>query len=82
MPPSLPLWLLDRRSWLLRVISADGQFIVGEYRRQMKAIGYLGQLDGLFGSPATTRQPQHMPTASPQTAWAHMCESFQQPLML
>ena len=25
------------------------------YRRQMKTIGYLGQIDQLFGVPATTR---------------------------
>ncbi len=53
--PALPLWLPARGQWLLRVIAAEGQFIVGEYRRQMKAIGYLGRLDDLFGSPATTR---------------------------
>lgn len=31
------------------------RFILGVYRRQMKAIGYLGTLDRLFGVPATTR---------------------------
>jgi hypothetical protein len=25
------------------------------YRRHMKTIGYLGQIDRLFGAPATTR---------------------------
>jgi hypothetical protein len=25
------------------------------YRRHMKTIGYLGQIDKLFGAPATTR---------------------------
>jgi hypothetical protein len=25
------------------------------YRRHMKTIGYLGQIDELFGAPATTR---------------------------
>jgi uncharacterized protein (DUF1697 family) len=41
--------------WLLRVLACDGRFVIGEYRRQMKAIGYLGTLDRLFGAPATTR---------------------------
>jgi hypothetical protein len=29
--------------------------VIGEYRRQMKAIGHLGALDRIFGSAATTR---------------------------
>jgi uncharacterized protein (DUF1697 family) len=44
-----------RGQWLLRVLARDGRFVIGEYRRQMKAIGYLGTLDRLFGAPATTR---------------------------
>ena len=43
------------REWLLRVIASKNRFIFGEYRRHMKTIGYLGQLDKLFGVPATTR---------------------------
>ena len=31
------------------------RFVIGHYRRQMKAIRYLGTLDRLFGVPATTR---------------------------
>jgi uncharacterized protein (DUF1697 family) len=46
-PPSGP--------WLLKVLGANGQFVFGMYRRHMKAIGYLGQIDKLFGVPATTR---------------------------
>ena len=53
--PSLPLTLPPRGQWLLRVLARDGRFVIGEYRRQMKAIGYLGTLDRLFGAPATTR---------------------------
>jgi uncharacterized protein (DUF1697 family) len=41
--------------WLLKVLTRSGPFIVGLYRRQMKAIGYLGSLDRLFGVPVTTR---------------------------
>jgi uncharacterized protein (DUF1697 family) len=40
---------------MLRVLGRDGRFVIGEYRRQMKAIGYLGALDRVFGAPATTR---------------------------
>jgi uncharacterized protein (DUF1697 family) len=55
VPPSLPLTLPTRGQWLLRVLAHDGRFVIGEYRRQMKAIGYLGTLDRVFGAPATTR---------------------------
>ena len=41
--------------WFVRVIAAKSRFVFGTYRRQMKTIGYLGQLDKLFGAPATTR---------------------------
>jgi len=41
--------------WLVRVISRQGQFVFGMYRRHMKTIGYLGQIDKLYGVPATTR---------------------------
>jgi uncharacterized protein (DUF1697 family) len=44
-----------RDQWLLRILARDGRFVIGEYRRQMKAIGYLGTLDRVFGSSATTR---------------------------
>jgi uncharacterized protein (DUF1697 family) len=41
--------------WLLKVIAIRGRFVLGLYRRQMKAIGYLGKIEKLFGVPATTR---------------------------
>ncbi|MBI4718664.1 MAG: DUF1697 domain-containing protein [Planctomycetes bacterium] len=53
--PSMPVAFPPDGQWLLRVIAAEKQFVFGEYRRQMKAIGYLGQIDRLFGVPATTR---------------------------
>jgi uncharacterized protein (DUF1697 family) len=52
---SIPIALPSGREWLLRVIASKNRFIFGEYRRHMKTIGYLGQLDKLFGVPATTR---------------------------
>lgn len=64
LSPRLPMTLPSRSEgtgptargqWLLRVLARDGRFVIGEYRRQMKAIGYLGTLDRVFGSPATTR---------------------------
>jgi uncharacterized protein (DUF1697 family) len=44
-----------RDEWLVKVLARDGRFVIGEYRRQMKAIGYLGTLDRVFGASATTR---------------------------
>ena len=41
--------------WLLKVLARDRQFLFGVYRRHMKAIGYLGTLDRVFGTPVTTR---------------------------
>ena len=53
--PPLPLTLPSNRQWMLRVVALEGRFVIGEYRRQMKAIGYLNTLDRVFGAPATTR---------------------------
>jgi uncharacterized protein (DUF1697 family) len=41
--------------WLVRVLALENRFVFGEYRRHMKTIGYLGQIDKLFGVPVTTR---------------------------
>lgn len=52
---SLPIKLPPSGQWLLRIIASQKQFVFGEYRRHMKTIGYLGQIDKLCGAPATTR---------------------------
>ncbi len=53
--PRLPLHLPATGEWLVRIVASDGRFIFGEYRRHMRTIGHLGQIDRLFGAPATTR---------------------------
>lgn len=53
--PPIPITFPKDGQWLMRVIAAKGRLIFGEYRRHMKAIGHLGQIDKLFGVPATTR---------------------------
>jgi uncharacterized protein (DUF1697 family) len=53
--PSLPLRLPAEGPWLLRILATHNRFIFGMYRRHMKAIGYLGKLDTLFGVRVTTR---------------------------
>jgi len=52
---SIPMTLPPDGEWSLRIIGARSRFVFGEYRRHMKAIGYLGKLDQLFGVPTTTR---------------------------
>ncbi len=53
--PPLPLSLPPRGQWLVKVLALEPRFIVGVYRRKMKAIGALGALDRLFGIRVTTR---------------------------
>jgi uncharacterized protein (DUF1697 family) len=52
---SLPITLPRSGKWLLRVLASKGRFVFGVYRRHMKTIGYLGQIDKLVGVPVTTR---------------------------
>jgi uncharacterized protein (DUF1697 family) len=55
VPASMPVSLPPTGEWFVRVIGAHKRFVFGEYRRHMKTIGYLGQIDKLFRAPATTR---------------------------
>jgi uncharacterized protein (DUF1697 family) len=52
---SLPITFPGEGEWLVRVIGSQSRFVFGEYRRHMKTIGYLGQIDKLFAARATTR---------------------------
>ena len=52
---ALPIALPRGGKWFVRVIGSRSRFVFGMYRRHMKTIGYLGQIDKLFGAPATTR---------------------------
>jgi uncharacterized protein (DUF1697 family) len=54
-PPALPLSLPSDDDWLVKIIAIQDRFILGLYRRQMKAISYLGKIEKLLGVPATTR---------------------------
>jgi uncharacterized protein (DUF1697 family) len=51
----LPVTFPSDRAWLVRVIGSRGRFVFGTYRRHMKTIAYLGQVDKLYSVPATTR---------------------------
>jgi len=55
MLPTLPVSFPPKGGWLVKIIGVQDRFLFGVYRRHMKAIGYLGQIDKLCGVPATTR---------------------------
>jgi len=51
----LPVTFPADGEWLVQVMASRGQFVFGMYRRHMKTIACLGQIDKLYGAPATTR---------------------------
>ena len=53
--PPLPLSLPSDDDWLLKIIAIQDRFVLGLYRRQMKAISYLGKIEKQLGVPVTTR---------------------------
>jgi uncharacterized protein (DUF1697 family) len=53
--PPLPLSLPSDEAWLLKIITIQSRFVLGLYRREMKAISYLGKIEKLLGVPVTTR---------------------------
>jgi uncharacterized protein (DUF1697 family) len=53
--PSLPLSLPSDDDWVLKLVATQDRFVLGLYRRQMKAISYLGKIEKLLGLPITTR---------------------------
>jgi uncharacterized protein (DUF1697 family) len=55
LSPPTPVDFPPSGEWCLRILACDARFVFGVYRRQMKAIGFLGQVDKVFGVPATTR---------------------------
>jgi uncharacterized protein (DUF1697 family) len=55
LPLNLPHCLPSPDDWLLKITGIQDRFVLGVYRREMKAIGYLGKIEKLLGVPATTR---------------------------
>jgi uncharacterized protein (DUF1697 family) len=53
--PPIPAALPPDGEWLVRIIGSTDRFIFGVYRRHMRTITHLGQLDKLYGATATTR---------------------------
>jgi len=52
---SLPVAIPEAGEWFVRIIGLKNRLVFGVYRRHMKTIAYLGQIDKLFGAQATTR---------------------------
>jgi hypothetical protein len=52
---TLPVTIPQSGEWFVRIIGSKNRLVFGLYRRNMKTIGHLGQIDELFGAPATTR---------------------------
>jgi len=49
------LALPSEKDWLVKIISIKGRFVLGVYRREMKAIAFLGKIEKSLGVPATNR---------------------------
>lgn len=50
-----PIAFPTTENWFVRIIDARDRLVFGFYRRHMKTIEYLRQIDDVFGVPATTR---------------------------
>jgi uncharacterized protein (DUF1697 family) len=53
--PSLPIAIPQSGEPFVRILGSKGRLLFGVYRRQMRTIACLGQIDELFGARATTR---------------------------
>jgi len=54
-PPKLPLALNPGDEWLVKIIEIKDRFAFGLYRRTLKTITYLSQIEKRLGVSATTR---------------------------
>ena len=53
--PSLPIAIPKSGKPYVRIFGSKDRLLFGVYRRQMRTIAYLGEIDELFGASATTR---------------------------
>ena len=53
--PAAPFTIPAAGEWSVKILSRQGRFVIGMYRRHPKAINHLGTLDRVFGVPVTTR---------------------------
>ena len=50
-----PISLPADDDWLVKIIAVKSRYAIGMYRRNMKTIGFLGQIEKRLGVSATTR---------------------------
>lgn len=53
--PVLPLHLPAGEDWLVRIVAIEGRFAFGQYRRNLKTVRLLGQLEKHLGGSITSR---------------------------
>jgi len=53
--PATPLVIPSAGEWSVKILDVHGRFVLGLCRREMRGIGYLGQLEKILGVSATTR---------------------------
>jgi uncharacterized protein (DUF1697 family) len=53
--PPVPLSFPSDDDWLAKVVAIRGRFVLGIYRREMKAIGCLRKVEKQLGVPSTNR---------------------------
>ncbi len=53
--PAMPFGIPSNDDWYVRIVGRKNEFVFGVYRRHMKTISYLGQIDKALGVPVTTR---------------------------
>jgi uncharacterized protein (DUF1697 family) len=53
--PTLPMLYPAEGDWGVKIIDIQDRFVLGLYRRHMKAIGYLAKIEKQLGVPATNR---------------------------
>jgi uncharacterized protein (DUF1697 family) len=51
----VPLNIPSNGEWAVKLLAQQDRFVIGLYRREMRAIRYLGQIDKIFGVPVTSR---------------------------
>jgi uncharacterized protein (DUF1697 family) len=51
----MPFGIPTNDEWYVRLLGRKKEFVFGVYRRHMKTISYLGQIDAALGVPVTTR---------------------------
>ncbi len=60
--PEIPIRFPETGTWQLKILARHNRFVIGMYRRNMKAISKLSSMDKLFGVAATTRNWNTMET--------------------